>query len=107
MQIVRAFLLPFHRGSRLPARLAKRARAANGLAASMKWHVLSPLRRPALARLQRAFLFMAQITVEVRMAWWLRPYLRALCICAVLSGRIPDQAKLEAKIKRATRIVVR
>jgi len=49
---------------------------------------------------------MAQIKLSVRFAWWLKPYLRVLAFCCVLAGTVPDQEKLEAKIKRAMRVVV-
>ncbi|WP_250501960.1 hypothetical protein [Caballeronia sp. AZ7_KS35] len=42
----------------------------------------------------------------VTFAWWLRPYLRVLSACCVLAGRAPDEVKLAAKIKRATRITI-
>jgi hypothetical protein len=48
-----------------------------------------------------------QIRLSVTFAWWLKPYLRMLAICCVLSGNEPDPVKLQAKIKRATRVVVR
>ncbi|PQV50983.1 hypothetical protein [Paraburkholderia sp. BL21I4N1] len=48
-----------------------------------------------------------QIKLSVSFAWWLNPYLRVLAICCILSGNAPDRAKLEAKIKRAMRVVVR
>ncbi|WP_316150449.1 hypothetical protein [Cupriavidus sp. BIC8F] len=47
-----------------------------------------------------------QVKLSVRFAWWLKPYLKLLAFCCVLAGRLPDQAKLEAKIKRAMRIVI-
>lgn len=47
-----------------------------------------------------------QIKLSVTFAWWLKPYLRVLAPCCLLSGNMPDQAKLQAKIKRAMRVVV-
>ena len=47
-----------------------------------------------------------EVKISVRMAWWLKPYLRLLAFCCVLAGTQPDQAKLEAKIRRAMRVVV-
>ncbi|MGP8437170.1 hypothetical protein ACT2FY_13000 [Paraburkholderia fungorum] len=47
-----------------------------------------------------------QFRLSVTFAWWLKPYLRVLAICCILSRSVPDQAKLRAKIKRATRVIV-
>ncbi|MGT2433520.1 hypothetical protein ACU4HD_40790 [Cupriavidus basilensis] len=49
---------------------------------------------------------MARIKLSVRYAWWLKPYLRVLAFCCVVAGTQPDQEKLEAKIRRAIRVVV-
>jgi len=46
------------------------------------------------------------VQLKVEVAWWLKPYLAILVLCAVLSNRVPDQAKLERVIKRAMRIKV-
>lgn len=50
---------------------------------------------------------MQQIKLSVSFAWWLKPYLCVLAACCVLAGTVPDQAKLEAKIKRAMRVIVK
>jgi hypothetical protein len=47
-----------------------------------------------------------QMKLVVTFAWWLKPYIRVLACCCVLAGRMPDQAKLAAKVKRATRITI-
>ncbi|MFM0256087.1 hypothetical protein [Paraburkholderia sediminicola] len=47
-----------------------------------------------------------QIKLSVTFAWWLKPYLRVLAICCILSGNVPDPAKLQAQIKRAMRVIV-
>lgn len=47
----------------------------------------------------------SEIKLSVRYAWWLKPYLRVLAFCCVMAGTLPDQAKLEAKIRRAVRVV--
>lgn len=47
-----------------------------------------------------------RVRLSIRMAWWLKPYLRVLTVCCVLAGTLPDEAKLLAKIKSAMRVVV-
>jgi len=47
-----------------------------------------------------------QIKLSVTIAWWLRPYLLVLAFFCVLTRNVPDQAKLEAMIKRALHVVV-
>ena len=53
-----------------------------------------------------SFRAMAQIKLSLPFARWLKPDLRVLACCCVLAGTVPDQEKLQAKIKRAMRVVV-
>lgn len=48
---------------------------------------------------------MPELKLSVKFAWWLKPYLRVLAFFCVMAGTLPDQAKLEAKILRAMRVV--
>jgi len=47
------------------------------------------------------------VKISVSFAWWLKPYMHALFICALLSNRVPDESKLAAKMRRAMRVHVR
>ena len=47
------------------------------------------------------------VTVEVKLAWWLKPYLYLLVWFCVLHGCVPDQVKLQRVINRAIRLSVR
>lgn len=49
----------------------------------------------------------AQVKLSVTFAWWLKPYIYALAVCAVLAGTRPDADKLAAVVKRAMRVTVR
>src|SRR4051794_10522192 len=60
------------------------------------------LRRPALPYGGP----MATAHLSLTLAWWRKPYLRALASCCVGSGNSPHQAKLHAKVERAMRVVV-
>lgn len=46
------------------------------------------------------------VRLSVKLAWWLRPYLKLLVFCCVLAGTAPDQTKLKAKVRRGLRVVV-
>ncbi|MBP0714825.1 hypothetical protein ABXK61_16080 [Burkholderia sola] len=45
--------------------------------------------------------------LNVTIAWWLKPYLFVLALLCVVTGRVADQAKLEATIKRAMRVTIK
>lgn len=45
--------------------------------------------------------------LSVTIAWWLKPYLFVLALLCVMTGRVANQAKLEATIKRAMRVAVK
>jgi hypothetical protein len=45
-----------------------------------------------------------QMTVEVRFAWWLRPWLGALAFFCVLTGAAPDMDKVARTVRRAVRV---
>lgn len=47
------------------------------------------------------------LTVEVSLAWWLRPYLAALFFFCLLMQTLPDEQKLARVIARAMRLRVR
>ncbi|MGY6256553.1 hypothetical protein ACXIVK_24085 [Paraburkholderia caledonica] len=47
-----------------------------------------------------------QVKLSVTFAWWLKPYIYVLAICAVLAGARPDADKLAAVVKRAMRVTV-
>lgn len=44
-----------------------------------------------------------RITVRVRFAWWLWPYLRSVALFAWMTGLEPDFDKVERMIRRAMR----
>jgi hypothetical protein len=46
------------------------------------------------------------LTIEVRLAWWLWPYLGALFLFCRLTAGAPDEAKLAKVIGRAMRVRV-
>lgn len=48
----------------------------------------------------------ASVTVSVRFAWWLRPYLAALGFFCAMHGTLPDWNKLERVVQRAVRVKV-
>lgn len=48
---------------------------------------------------------MAEITVEVRLRWWLMPYLHALVFFCDLFNREPDWQKLDRVIARGLKVV--
>ncbi|MBR8344665.1 hypothetical protein [Burkholderia ambifaria] len=45
--------------------------------------------------------------IHISCAWWLKPYLYVLAWFCVLTGNVVDEAKLEAKIKRAMRVTIK
>ncbi|WP_175837089.1 hypothetical protein [Burkholderia anthina] len=45
--------------------------------------------------------------IQISFAWWLKPYLFVLAWFCVVTGQGADEAKLEAKIKRAMRVTVK
>lgn len=47
-----------------------------------------------------------RVTVEIRVAWWLRPYLALLCWFCVLHQCAPDPERLERVVRRALRLSV-
>lgn len=47
---------------------------------------------------------MQTLTVRVRTAWWLVPYLHALAFFAAISGREPDLEKFRAVVDRALKV---
>ncbi|MFM0330666.1 hypothetical protein [Paraburkholderia strydomiana] len=47
-----------------------------------------------------------QVKLSVTFAWWLKPYVYMLAICAVLVGATPDRDKLARVVKSATRVKV-
>jgi hypothetical protein len=47
-----------------------------------------------------------RMTVEIRVAWWLRPYLTMLAWFCVLHHCAPDPARLERVVLRALRVRV-
>jgi hypothetical protein len=47
-----------------------------------------------------------QVKLSVTFAWWLKPYIYLLAICAVLAGATPDRDKLARVVKTATRVKV-
>lgn len=47
------------------------------------------------------------LQVELRFAWWLRPYLGALMFFCLLMQAPPDAEKLARVVRRAMRIRVR
>lgn len=44
-----------------------------------------------------------KVSVTVRFAWWLRPYLFGVALASVLSGANPDMEKVRRMIDRALR----
>lgn len=60
-------------------------------------HPLSTTRRPGAPAPGGARV----VVLQLRARWWLRPYLRALVLCAWLSGRTPDPDKLARVLSRA------
>lgn len=46
------------------------------------------------------------LVVHVRVAWWLSPYLHALCFFCAISRREPDWEKLNRVIERALKLKV-
>lgn len=52
---------------------------------------------------------MAPITVrvEVRLRWWVRPYLATLGALCELLGREPDEKRVAATVARGVRVFVR
>ena len=48
----------------------------------------------------------AKIKLDVSFAWWLKPYLFAITVVAVLTRSEPDWGKLRRMIERAMRIRV-
>jgi hypothetical protein len=61
--------------------------------------------QPALAALPYGGT-MATAHLSGTSGWWSKPYLRALASCCVGSDNSPHQAKLQAIVKRAMRVVV-
>lgn len=49
---------------------------------------------------------MARITIRVRVAWWVRPYLWGLATFCWLFGTTPDMEKVERTTKRGVRLRV-
>lgn len=45
-----------------------------------------------------------QAQVEFRLAWWFDWYLKGLIFFCALSGRLPDEPRLERMVYRALRV---
>lgn len=44
------------------------------------------------------------LIIEVRMAWWLEPYIIVLCAFCAITGQEPDWDKFNRVVERATRL---
>lgn len=49
----------------------------------------------------------ATITLTVKVAWWVIPYIRACAVFAVLFGVVPDGEKIVRTCMRGIKLVVR
>lgn len=47
------------------------------------------------------------VTIQMRLAWWVRPYLGSVVLFARLTGMEPDMAKVGAMVQRGLRTRVR
>lgn len=47
----------------------------------------------------------ASITLTVRVAWWVRPYIRAVALFSRMTGLTPDVEKVSRTARRGLRIV--
>ena len=45
------------------------------------------------------------ITLKVRVAWWVQPYLHMVAWVALFTGRMPNIAKVQARVMRGVRVV--
>ena len=48
-----------------------------------------------------------KLTVKVKVAWWLRPYLSVLSFFCLLTGAEPNWAKLSRVVDRAVKLRVK
>lgn len=44
------------------------------------------------------------IKLQVKFAWWFKPYIKALMFVSLITGLEPDEAKLQRAIKRAVSV---
>jgi hypothetical protein len=49
---------------------------------------------------------MTTLKMRTSIAWWLKPYVYTLAVFCVITGAVPDEAKLNRVIMRAIRVKV-
>lgn len=48
----------------------------------------------------------SKLTIVIKQAWWLKPYLYGIAIIGALSGREPDWDKVQVWIDRSMRMEI-